>query len=144
MDSFAQIRLSMFPQPINQPTEGKSAQPILLIIDDNVDINNALTNVLQSRYRLITCLNYEEAKRSLIPEIKVVLLDIKMAGKDGIAVYQLLKRERPDLRIVFHSAYPGSSEKAAEIEHLRPSGYLTKGEYQTPELFSVIDAALNQ
>lgn len=142
MESFAEIRRAMFPEAASN-IEAVGGRPTILIVDDNVDIIEALTTVLRSHYRLITCLSYEDAKRALVAEIKVILLDIKMAGKDGIEAYRLLKELRSDLRIIFHSAYPGSSEKSAAIEGLDHSGYLTKGDYQTPELLAVIEAALN-
>jgi len=144
MESFAEIRQTMFPTRANRAEPLLVSKPVILVIDDNVDIMESLTNVLESSYQLIACSNYEEAKRFLLPEIKVVLLDIKMAEKDGIEVYKLLKEDREDLRIIFHSAYPGDSEKALEIEHLGHNGYLIKGEYQRPELFATIERALNQ
>jgi len=144
MESFAEMRRTMFPAGANRAEPLLASKPVILVIDDNVDIMESLTNVLESYYQLITCSNYEEAKRFLRPEIKVVLLDIKMADKDGIDVYKLLKADCKDLRIIFHSAYPGDSEKASEIEHLDHDGYLIKGEYQRPELFATIERALNQ
>lgn len=140
MESFAQIRRKMFPEDLNREDQDASHPPIM-IVDDNVDIIEALTNVLRSNYGLIPCLNYEEAIKSLVPEITVVLLDIKMPGKDGIELYKLLKEVRQDLQIIFHSAYPGSSEKALEIEQLSYSSYLTKGEYEATELLAAIEAA---
>jgi DNA-binding NtrC family response regulator len=116
----------------------------IMIIDDDLDVIDTLTSLLEPHYRLISCHNFKEAKKKLSPAIKLVLLDIKMASKDGIEVFQLLKKERPDLPIVFHSAYPGSSEKAATVGQLPHYGYLTKGEYELPELLTTIEQAMNQ
>ena len=107
-----------------------------MIIDDDLDISEALTALLQTRYRLISCRSFEEAQKKLTPDIKLVLLDIKMASKDGIEVFKLLKEEHADLPIIFHSAYPGSSERAAAVEQLPHNGYLTKGEYDLSELLT--------
>jgi DNA-binding NarL/FixJ family response regulator len=92
---------------------------------------------------VISCSNLEEAQKSMTPDIKLVLLDIKMASKDGIDVFKLLKEQHPNLPIVFHSAYPGSGEKIAALEQFSHSGYLTKGEYNLPELLAVIRQAMN-
>ena len=67
-----------------------------------------------------------------------------MAGKDGIEAFTLLKEEREDLRIIFHSAFPGSGERAAAVARLNHSGYLTKGEYDLPALLTTIEQAMNQ
>ena len=67
-----------------------------------------------------------------------------MASKDGLEVFELLKDEHADLPIIFHSAYPGSGEKAGALERLNHNGYLTKGEYDLSELLTTIDRAINQ
>jgi len=67
-----------------------------------------------------------------------------MASKDGLEVFELLKEEHADLPIVFHSAYPGNSERAAVVEELPHSGYLTKGEYDLTDLLTTIEQAMNQ
>ena len=144
MESFADLKEAMFGQQSGEAKSVVAAKAGIMIIDDNLDIIEALTTLLQPRYQVIACLNYEEVKQKLTPEIKVILLDIKMAGKDGVEVFKLLKEQRADLRIIFHSAYPGSSEKAAEVEQLEHSGYLTKGEYNGAELLNLIEQTINQ
>lgn len=141
MESFAEIERTMFSACVEIVS---LPQKCLMIIDDDLHLTEALTSLLRAHYRLVSCLSFEEAKQRLTPEISVVLLDIKMATRDGLEVFSLLKAERPDLCIVFHSAYPGSSEKAVAVEELNHSGYLTKGEYQLPELLATIKAAMDQ
>lgn len=141
MESFAEIERTMFSARVESVDLPRNW---LMIIDDDLHIIEALTSVLREHYRLIACLSFEEARQRLAPEINVVLLDIKMATKDGLEVFNLLRAERPELRIIFHSAYPGSSERAVAVEKLNHSGYLTKGEYQLPELLATIKAALDQ
>jgi len=115
-----------------------------MIIDDDLDICEALTVLLQTRYRLISCGSFEEAQQKLTPDIRVALLDIKMAAKCGLEVFNLLKAEHPNLLMIFHSAYPGSSEEAAKLERLNHNGYLTKGEYDFSELLTTIEQAFSQ
>ncbi len=144
MESFAEIRRTMFGGRTSETEKARDVEDCIMIIDDNEDILETLTSLLRSRYGIITCLSYEEASKRMSREVKVVLLDIKMASKDGVEAFRLLKEGREDLPIVFHSAYPGSSEKAAEVEGLDHSGYLTKGEYSTPELLEMIEQLLHQ
>ena len=142
METFAEIKRVMFAVGSTEPRSAKA--PAIMIIDDNAEIIEALTSLLHPRYRVVCCLSYEEVNRKLSPDVRVVLLDLKMAGKDGIEVFKLLKSERDDFKIIFHSAYPGDSEKIAAVEHLNHSGYLTKGQYQMHELLKLIDEAMNQ
>jgi CheY-like chemotaxis protein len=144
MESFAEIKLSMFPEPKDEPAIPGVPEACVMIIDDDLGILEALTVLLEPRYRLVSCLSLEEARQRLAPEIQIVLLDIKMAGKDGIEAFTLLKEERGDLRIIFHSAYPGSSERAAAVARLNHNGYLTKGEYDVSALLTTIERAMNQ
>ena len=119
----------------------------LMIIDDNPEVIKAFTHILEQEYTLIPCLSFEEAQAQLKKQIRagtlpVILLDIKMAPKDGLEVFRLLKDIQPDLRIIFHSAYPGGHSHAREVATLPHAGYLTKGEYSIPELMSTIQAAI--
>ena len=116
----------------------------LLIIDDNREIIEALGSILKQRYDVLAAGTYDEAKEQLEDDVVVILLDIKMADYDGIDVFKKLKAIREDLKIIFHSAYPGSTEKGADAESLEHDGYLTKGEYTTDQLFDLIDKALSK
>ncbi len=116
----------------------------VMIIDDNIEIMEALSLVLKDYYLIIPCLSYEEARLKMTSEIRVVILDIKMANKDGIEIFQLLKHENENLGIIFHSAYPGSEEKAQQARDLAHDGYLTKGEYTVMELLETIQKALDE
>jgi CheY-like chemotaxis protein len=134
----------MFAGRLKEARPSGAPEDCIMIVDDNVEIIEALASLLQPRYHIVSCLSYEEAKNRLSPEVKLVLLDIKMACKDGIKAFKLLKQEREDLRIIFHSAYPGSSENAQAVEGLSHSGYLTKGEYDLPELLTLIRETMNR
>lgn len=142
MESFSEIQRTMFPGAVKEISETGDLEPCIMIIDDDLDIIETLTAVLKTRYRLTSCRSFEEATTNLWRDLKLVLLDIKMALRDGVEVFKLLKERRPNLRIVFHSAYPGSRERAAAVEQLPHNGYLTKGEYDLRELLTTIEQAL--
>jgi CheY-like chemotaxis protein len=142
MESFAQIKLSMFPEAKDEADRTSAPEACIMIIDDDLGVIETLTALLQSRYRLISCRSFEAARQNLTPDIKLILLDIKMASRDGIEVFRLLKEQYADLPIVFHSAYPGSSERAAAVTRLKHNGYLTKGEYDLSALLTTIERAM--
>ncbi len=126
-----------------------SRRASLMIIDDNHDVIEALATIFDQDYSLIPCRSFEAAEVTLKEHIRrgnlpVIILDIKMAGKDGLEVFRLLKAIHPDLRIIFHSAYPGGDIHAGMVASLPHAGYLTKGEYTLPELIRTIQAALRQ
>ena len=94
MESFDEIKRSLFQGQINGGETTLAGEATVMIVDDNTDIIEALTTLLRPRYCLVSCLSYEEANKRLTPTIKVVLLDIKMASKDGIEAFKLLKDEQ--------------------------------------------------
>ncbi len=121
--------------------EGITNKKLLLIIEDNQGVIEALTLVLDRDYDLLICKSYEETKQRNFSEVKVALLDIKIAYKDGIEIFSLLKVKYPDLKIIFHSAYPGNNENAKLANSLSHSGYLVKGSYDIAELLETIKNA---
>lgn len=123
------------------PNDGTKKE--LLIIDDNLEVIQALTLILSKEYRLVICNSYEDSKSKMRDDIKVVLLDIKMALINGIEVFALLKKQYPNTNIIFHSAYPGSDASGVYAQELPHSGYLIKGEYSINELLLTIDNAFS-
>lgn len=76
---------------------------------------------------------------ALLGDFDVVVCDIMMPGMDGIAVLEILKRERPALEIVMVTGFP-TDETAARAKELGAFEYLAKP-YEMLALGAVIKAA---
>src|SRR5690606_23935518 len=64
----------------------------LLIIDDQRDILNFLTEILQDRYKVLTALNAEDALNILQSnEVHLIVSDVMMPGMDGFELCDFLK-----------------------------------------------------
>ena len=139
MENIAQIYDSIFgdTETVTLPERERGC---IMIIDDNPEINKALGIYLKDHFELIACLTFGEAQSRLTDNIKFVLLDIKMAEMDGIEAFHRLRAMRPNLKIVFHSAYPGSNEKNEIARSLDHSGFLVKGEYTSHQLLEMLKA----
>ncbi len=61
------------------------------------------------------------------PEISAVVLDVKMAGQDGVETYRQLREARPRLPIVIHTGFPGSHHRQQIDTLLAPFAYIIKG-----------------
>jgi CheY-like chemotaxis protein len=82
-----------------------AASPLILVVDDEVDVANAIANVIkdENRYEVLTAYSAKEALAQLAKHkillglkgnrIRLVLLDIKMPEMDGL---QLLEKIRKD------------------------------------------------
>jgi DNA-binding NtrC family response regulator len=110
--------------------ESKSApltRDPILVVDDETSVREALKDWLEDAgYRAETTGDGENALR-LIGEknYSLLILDLKLPGRDGIEVLREARRLSPGLRGVIITAYP-SVESAVEAMRLGAAEYLTK------------------
>jgi CheY-like chemotaxis protein len=145
MNSFESIAEMLYRRKkrATESSRPRKKEPIL-IVDDNIEVIDALRQILQKKYTVVACGSYEEVERCPTEEFKVVLLDVKMAPKDGFSVFSLLLRRNPHVRIIFNTAYPGESAVASKLRGLASDGCLTKGEYSQGELEAAIERAMRR
>lgn len=107
----------------------------ILVVDDEKSVRDSLKMILEyERYDVQFAENGEQALQkatstslveSLASEICVVLLDVKMAGMDGLEVLQKLKERSPNLPVVMISGH-GTIETAVEATKLGAFDFLPK------------------
>ncbi len=89
----------------------------VLVADDNDGIVASLTMVLQyGGYEVTSIMNGEEVKKINAPFPDLILLDIWMAGVNGLDVCRHLKTRQvtKHIPIIMISAYPDASASALE------------------------------
>ncbi len=97
------------------PSTPPSAEPCLriLVIDDEVNLVRAYRRLLGRRHNVVAAYGGDEALGILAQDqdFDMVLCDLMMPGTDGIAVYEALQRDYPELleRTVFSSGGPTSA-----------------------------------
>lgn len=103
-------------------------RPVVLVVDDEVDARNTIIDFLEARY---DC-KYREAKDGdeAVKFVKsnqcdVMLLDIKMPKKGGMAVIEETKEINPKIDILIISAYI-SDEVSEEAMKLGATDYAMK------------------
>jgi CheY-like chemotaxis protein len=145
MNSFESIAQTIYTRkPRKTGRGGLRRGEAILIVDDNLEVIEALRQILQEKYTIVACSSYAEVDGRPTEDIKVVLLDVKMAPKDGFSVFSLLRQRNRDVRIIFNTAYPGESVVASQLRELEADGYLTKGEYSLVELEEAIERAMHR
>lgn len=98
----------------------------ILIADDEPSILKLHTHMVQELgYIPIVATNGNDALNKITPEIKAVLLDIKMPEKDGIEVLEHAHQEFPQLPIIMVSALH-DLEIAVQAIKMGAFDYLTK------------------
>jgi two-component system response regulator FlrC len=95
----------------------KSKAPIL-IVEDEESMREALRDWLtEGGYEVETAKDGEEGLRIISDhDVALVLLDLRLPGKDGISVLKEAKALRPKLKVIIITAYPSPQTKAAALE----------------------------
>jgi DNA-binding NtrC family response regulator len=103
-----------------------AARPIL-IVDDEPIVRESLRDWLQDAgYQVMTAESGEQALELLDKnEFSVMILDVRLPGRTGIAVLREVRVKKPDLSSIIITAYP-SSDLTAEALKLGAMDYLIK------------------
>ncbi|MFZ4464763.1 MAG: PAS domain S-box protein, partial [Bacteroidales bacterium] len=134
----AQIRATI--APIQEVSEGKSYKPVILLAEDEE------LNILYSK-QIFKNRNFklEFAKNGLeaidmakkMPDIELILMDIKMPVMDGLEATRHIRQFRPDLPIVAVTAYAGSEHHKLCMD-AGCTDYVSKP-FEPVELFELIN-----
>ncbi|MEK6570169.1 MAG: response regulator, partial [Bacteroidota bacterium] len=100
--------------------------PIVLIVDDDQGIRDTLEAILKKSYRVIQAGDGETALRLVNErEVRVVLLDIRLPGIDGMEVLKQIKERYDDVEVVMITAVR-EVETAVQAMKLGAYDYITK------------------
>ena len=114
----------------------------ILIVDDDVNIREALKFVLEKKYEVILCANGLEALQKMDLSLSAIILDIKMEGKNGFETFTEIKKKKLYIPIIFHSAYQDLKDPYEILNDFRPFGYIIK-EGDSKKLIDTIDSAVH-
>jgi DNA-binding NtrC family response regulator len=103
------------------------SSPAVLIVDDEKNIRLTLSSVLEAlNISTDTASTGEEALQKLEEKsFKLVLLDLKLPGMDGLEVLRRVVDKYPDLLVIMITAY-GSIEVAVEAMRIGAANFLQK------------------
>src|SRR5689334_18154449 len=99
----------------------------ILVVDDEVNIRNALVTMLEKRgYQALGASTGEEALQCLEDaRMDLVITDLRMPGISGIEFLRRLKDKWPDTEVLLITAF-GSIDTAVEAMRMGAYDYLTK------------------
>lgn len=94
------------PVPSDKDKEGSLG---VLVVDDEASSRNVIVRALNDEYTMFQAQTGYEALHilTLRPEIKIVLLDLRMPGQHGLATLKELKELRPDIHVIIVTGYAG-------------------------------------
>ena len=119
-------------------------QPRILLVDDDTALLRLLTLRLgQSGYEVTTAESGESALLQVSQQKPdVVVTDLRMAGMDGLALFDRLQQDQPSLPVIVLTAH-GSIPGAVEATRRGVFSYLTKP-FDSAELLAALDLAVQQ
>lgn len=92
----------------------------ILFVEDDVGVRESTAAILAGKgFRMLVARNGQEALRFIAEEsIDILFTDIVMPGINGIDLAKQARAMRPDLKIMFMTAYYSRAREAAEIGRL--------------------------
>jgi two-component system nitrogen regulation response regulator NtrX len=116
----------------------------ILVVDDEKSVRDSLKMILEyEHYDVLFADNGEQALRQLSStSVHLMLLDVKMAGMDGLEVLQRVRERSSDLPVIMISGH-GTIETAVEATKLGAFDFLPKP-LDRDKLLVTIRNALNQ
>lgn len=108
-------------------TNAEIAMKTILIVDDEKSVRDSLKMILEyENNEVILAEHGEQALRQLAStHVDLMLLDVKMAGMDGLEVLQRVREKHGDLPVIMISGH-GTIETAVEATKLGAFDFLPK------------------
>lgn len=115
-----------FPHPSSYPAyRSASSQPTVLLAEDNDDLRETTTKVLQATgYRVIACADAQIASGAFLAQappgaVDLLLTDIEMPGRSGIELARELTALCPELPVLIVSGSLISADLTCEMQDRR-------------------------
>ena len=98
----------------------------ILVVDDERNVHYSFQRVLGGEYEVLSAYSGQEALHQIgDPALRLVLMDVRMPGQDGLATLQELKQQRPELPVIIMTAFV-SAETAIQATTCDAEDYLEK------------------
>lgn len=98
----------------------------ILVVDDETIVLESCKRVLEDRFEVIPAGSVDEALEAMRREpIEMVLLDIKMPGKDGMSLLRELKEKWPNIPVIVMSGY-ATTETVEQVSKTEAATFIAK------------------
>lgn len=116
-------------------------KPVALVVDDEESMRYFLTRALRKKGWEVTAVGTGEEGVAALADraADVVLLDLKLPGKDGVEVLGEIRRIRPGTVVVMMTGY-GTVERALEAMRLGAADFVTKP-FRVEDVLGKVEAA---
>lgn len=103
------------------------SKPIVLIVEDDLELREALVDTLQTADCVVASAEHAEAALKILAtqHVDLVCTDVNMPGMNGIQLLKKIRQEIPSLPVILMTAY-GSIEHSVSAMREGASDYLVK------------------
>ena len=109
----------------------------ILVVDDESIVLESCRRVLEDRFEVIGAGSAEAALEALRREtIGMILLDIKMPGKDGMSLLKEVKEKWPNIPVIVMSGY-ATTETVEQVSRTEAATFIAKP-FTPDELVKVV------
>jgi nitrogen regulation protein NR(I) len=113
----------------------------ILIVDDDKSIRYSLKRMMEGKYSILTAQNGEETlDRVKQSSPDLIIMDIKMPGRNGIDVLKEIRSIDPKALVIIMTAY-GTTETAIEAMKYGAFDYILKP-FPIPQMKGLVEKAL--
>jgi DNA-binding response OmpR family regulator len=104
--------------------------PEVLCIDDDAQLLALLGECLEEQgFRVSTAIDADQGMRQLDKnKVEVIILDVNLAGEDGLRLMTFLKANHPKTPIIIYTGLKHDEAEVRAIMRLGASGYAAKGQ----------------
>ena len=105
-------------QKKSERVQSQSQHTILVAEDDETSFRFLKEILDRNGLNVIRAINGEEALHltEQYPEIKLVLMDIKMPVMDGLDATRQIKKSRPELPVIVETAYASEEDRQRSLD----------------------------
>ena len=115
----------------------------ILVVDDERIVLESCRRVLGDRFALHLAKSAYEALEAMSREVfSLILLDIKMPGKDGMTLMREVKDKWPNIPVIIMSGYV-TNETLEEVAKIEAATFLAKP-FTPDELVQAVDQVLTK
>jgi DNA-binding NtrC family response regulator len=109
----------------------------ILVVDDEGIVLESCRRVLVDRFEVITASSADTALDVLRREpVEMILLDIKMPGKDGMSLLKEVKEKWPNIPVIVMSGY-ATTETVEQVSRTEAATFIAKP-FTPDELVEVV------
>jgi CheY-like chemotaxis protein len=126
---------------LNEVVSAPALPPLILIVDDDAGIRELASIILRDAgYRVLEA---ETGQRALAlfennPDIDLIFTDIVMPGLDGFKLADMTKFQRPEVRILYTTAFMDIAREKLGVVH----GQILRKPYRAAQLEQMVKEAL--